>query len=36
MCPPTYFEVSYAINAWMDPTAPLDRERAIKHGRHLP
>ena len=20
MCPPTYFEVAYAINPWMDPT----------------
>jgi N-dimethylarginine dimethylaminohydrolase len=24
MCPPTYFAVEYAINPWMDPTAPVD------------
>ena len=28
MCPPTYFDVSYAINPWMDPTLPVDRDRA--------
>jgi N-dimethylarginine dimethylaminohydrolase len=35
MCPPTYFEVSYAINAWMDPTVPVDRRRAIKQWSEL-
>ena len=35
MCPPTYFEVSYAINAWMDPTVPVDRERAIRQWSEL-
>lgn len=35
MCPPTYFEVSYAINAWMDPTVPVDRERAIEQWSAL-
>ena len=29
MCPPTWFDVSYAINPWMDPTVPVDRVRAL-------
>lgn len=28
MCPPTYFQVSYAINPWMDPAIPVDPDRA--------
>jgi ornithine--oxo-acid transaminase len=28
MCPPAHFDVSYAINPWMDPAATVDRERA--------
>lgn len=28
MCPPTYFEVTYSINPWMDPGRPVDRTRA--------
>lgn len=28
MCPPTYFEVRYAINWWMDPMKPVDTTRA--------
>ena len=28
MCPPAYFDVSYAINPWMDTTVAVDRERA--------
>jgi ornithine--oxo-acid transaminase len=28
MCPPTHFDVSYAINPWMDPSVPVDRYRA--------
>ena len=28
MCPPTYFDVSYAINPWMDVAAGVDGERA--------
>nr|WP_183342317.1 dimethylargininase [Microlunatus antarcticus] len=28
MCPPTWFDVTYAINPWMDPRLPVDRERA--------
>jgi N-dimethylarginine dimethylaminohydrolase len=35
MCPPTYFAVSYAINAWMDPTVPVDRQRAIDQWSNL-
>src|SRR5256714_10309542 len=29
MCRPTYFAVDYAINPWMDPTAPVDVDRAL-------
>jgi ornithine--oxo-acid transaminase len=28
MCPPTYFDVTYAINPWMDVAVAVDRERA--------
>ena len=28
MCPPTFFDVRYAINPWMDPGRPVDRDRA--------
>ena len=28
MCTPSHFEVVYAINPWMDPTVPVDTERA--------
>jgi N-dimethylarginine dimethylaminohydrolase len=28
MCPPTWFDVVYAINPWMDPSRPVDRDRA--------
>ena len=28
MCPPTYFDVCYAINPWMDVSVAVDRERA--------
>lgn len=28
MCPPTHFAVTYAINPWMDPSAPVDARRA--------
>ena len=30
MCPPTYFDVSYAINPWMDPTRGVDRGLALR------
>jgi N-dimethylarginine dimethylaminohydrolase len=29
MCPPTYFDVRYAINPWMDPGVPVDRPLAL-------
>ncbi|MFP5282044.1 MAG: dimethylargininase, partial [Actinomycetes bacterium] len=29
MCPPTYFEVRYRLNPWMDPSVPVDRDRAL-------
>ena len=29
MCPPTYFDVRYAINPWMDPHVPVDRPLAL-------
>lgn len=35
MCRPTYFEVSYAINPWMDPDSPVDREEAIGQWEEL-
>lgn len=28
LCPPTFFDVTYAINPWMDPRVSVDRERA--------
>jgi ornithine--oxo-acid transaminase len=28
MCPPTHFDVAYAINPWMDLAVPIDRARA--------
>ncbi|MQA93812.1 MAG: amidinotransferase [Streptosporangiales bacterium] len=35
MCPPTHFAVTYAINPWMDPAVPVDRERALGQWREL-
>jgi N-dimethylarginine dimethylaminohydrolase len=35
MCRPTYFAVDYAINPWMDPTAPVDVERAVRQWTAL-
>src|SRR5689334_4345728 len=35
MCRPTYFAVDYAINPWMDPTAPVDVDRAIDQWTNL-
>ena len=29
MCPPTYFDVRYAINPWMHPDVPVDRPLAL-------
>jgi N-dimethylarginine dimethylaminohydrolase len=35
MCRPTYFEVSYAINPWMDPTRPVDTALAVTQWERL-
>lgn len=35
MCRPTYFAVDYAINPWMDPSAPVDTELAIAQWTRL-
>ncbi len=35
MCPPTYFDVSYAINPWMDPSVPVDAHLAIRQWSTL-
>lgn len=35
MCPPTYFEVSYRINDWMDPTVPVDHALAQRQWDSL-
>ena len=35
MCPPTYFDVLYAINPWMDPTVPTDTDLAVAQWREL-
>jgi ornithine--oxo-acid transaminase len=29
MCPPEHFEVTYAINPWMDPAVPVNRAKAL-------
>ncbi|PXY32783.1 dimethylargininase [Prauserella muralis] len=30
MCPPRYFAVDYVINPWMDPSTPVDVDRAME------
>ena len=30
MCPPEHFDVTYAINPWMDPTVPVDAAQAMR------
>jgi N-dimethylarginine dimethylaminohydrolase len=35
MCRPTYFEVRYAINPWMDPGRPVDTARACAQWETL-
>ncbi|AOW92105.1 N-dimethylarginine dimethylaminohydrolase [Rhodococcus sp. WMMA185] len=35
MCPPTYFDVVYAINEWMHPDEPVDRDRAMSQWSTL-
>jgi len=35
MVEPTYFDVSYAINPWMDPSQPVDTAKAMKQWESL-
>jgi N-dimethylarginine dimethylaminohydrolase len=35
MCPPTHFDVLYAINPWMDPSVPTDTDVALAQWREL-
>jgi len=35
MCPPAYFEVTYAINPWMKPDRPVDQGRAMAQWQWL-
>lgn len=35
MCPPEHFDVQYAINVWMDPARPVDRDLAYRQWRDL-
>lgn len=35
MCPPSFFEVSYSINPWMDPAVPVDKDRALEQWSRL-
>lgn len=35
MCPPTYFDVTYAINPWMDTSVPVDRAKAQSQWQEL-
>lgn len=35
MCRPAYFDVTYAINPWMDPSRPVDQELAIGQWEEL-
>src|SRR6187549_1325344 len=35
MCPPTYFDVLYAINPWMDPSVPTDTVLAVAQWTEL-
>jgi N-dimethylarginine dimethylaminohydrolase len=35
MCPPTFFDVSYSINPWMDPSGHVDRVLAVRQWSGL-
>jgi N-dimethylarginine dimethylaminohydrolase/methylmalonyl-CoA mutase cobalamin-binding subunit len=35
MCPPTYFDVVYSINPWMDPGHPVDPRLALRQWQRL-
>ncbi len=35
MCPPTYFDVVYCINPWMDPSKPVDQRLAYLQWQRI-
>jgi len=35
MCPPTFFDVRYRINPWMEPDGAVDAERAVRQWRRV-
>lgn len=35
MCPPTYFDVTYSINPWMDPSKPVDPRLAALQWQRI-
>ena len=35
MCPPTFFNVTYSINPWMDPKKPVDADLAMAQWERL-
>jgi N-dimethylarginine dimethylaminohydrolase len=35
MCPPTYYEVVYSINPWMDPSKPVDQRLAYLQWQRI-
>lgn len=35
MCRPSFFDVTYAINPWMDPALPVDRDLALAQWQSL-
>ena len=35
MCRPTFFEISYSINPWMDPDKPVDTELAVAQWERM-
>ena len=35
MCPPTFFDVTYSINPWMEPNKPVDTDLAIEQWERL-
>jgi N-dimethylarginine dimethylaminohydrolase/methylmalonyl-CoA mutase cobalamin-binding subunit len=35
MCPPTYFDVVYSINPWMDPSQPVDPKMAFRQWQRI-
>jgi N-dimethylarginine dimethylaminohydrolase len=35
MCPPTFFDVTYSINPWMDPRKPIDAALALAQWERL-